>query len=187
MAEEVLAFVGPEGHLALRMVDAVEGPPAAEGVFAAVSPVVEEIEEKEVGEEGEPRSVLEGGDEVFEVGGDDVMEAEGGVERIDGGLEDDKKENGQDAEAGEEGIYNVDAGGGVVIPPFDGEEGFERAQERPKDDDFHGAEQEEFGPFVRELRPSHEVAAEEQGLEKLGVEPRMQLGENFYHQHLNPV
>jgi len=106
----------------------MEGPPATDGVFAAVTPVIEEVEEEEVGEESKPGSILKSGDDVFEVGGNDVVEAEFGVEGVDGGLKGDEKEDGEDTEAREEGIDDVDAGGGAVFPSFDREQSFERAQ-----------------------------------------------------------
>ncbi len=159
----------------------MEGPPAAEEVFATVTPIVEEVEQEEVGEEGEPRSVLEGGEEIFEVGGDDVAEAEGGVEGVDGGLEDDEEKYGEDAESGEESVEDVDAGGGMVRPAFDGEEGFERAEQGPEEGDLDGPQEEQFGPLVSEFGPGHEFIAKQEGLEERRVEPGMQFREKFNH------
>jgi hypothetical protein len=51
VVEQVVAAVGPQGHLPLAVVDGVQCPPPAQRVRQAVAPVFGEVEEQQVDEE----------------------------------------------------------------------------------------------------------------------------------------
>ena len=70
LIQDVIAIIGPEGHLPLRVMYRMQGPPPAYAMLQAMAPVFAEIKDNDINEEGEQRNLMQKGENRFQRWGD---------------------------------------------------------------------------------------------------------------------
>jgi len=136
---------------------AVQGPPPGQPVLQAVAPVLAQIEQHDIDQEGQERPSDEGRDQLFEGRRDIAFEPEIAVDRRPDRGQQQKDDCRHDAEAMHQRVDDIGAHRMPLGPALDRPPQFERPEQHIGERDLKPAEHREFDAVERFFRPVHQA------------------------------
>jgi hypothetical protein len=145
------------------MVQGVQRVPGAERVGEAVTPVIGKVQDEGVDEEGDERMPEQSRDQDLQIGRDEPgIDDAGGEPGLDL-VEQHEADDGDEPDAREQGVENVDADGLAVGPAFHREGGLQRPADGVGEEDGEQPVDADECPVEGQLLPPHPTETVQDG------------------------
>jgi hypothetical protein len=163
IVQQVVPVVAPQIHVLLAVVQAVQGPPPAELVLAAVEPVIEEVQHHQVDQEAGQRA--HAGHQRLQVKRVHALHAQRAGHAVHDRVEGEEYRHREEAQAVDQGVDEVVPARGAVAHLLRRDQGFQRAQDQEQGRHLAGPGQEPFDALEGVLGVLAHAGIEQEGLD----------------------